>query len=42
MTSRYKQNGSISRGVSAWLTIVGWIVFFLLLFVLFNRIVNNM
>lgn len=42
MTSRYKQNGSISRSVSAWLTIVGWIVFFLLLFVLFNKIMTNM
>lgn len=42
MSSQDNQNGSFGRTAGAMLTIVGWIAFFLLLFVLFNKILDNM
>lgn len=36
------QDDGFSRRASAWMTIIGWILFFLLLFMLFTRLINNM
>ena len=42
MTSQHNDNDSFMRTASTWMTIGGWILFFLLLLMLFSKIMNKM